>query len=36
MATIPGSLSLTSPRLGIECLVLAIIYYYYSHNTKYI
>jgi hypothetical protein len=31
---IPGSLSLTSPGLGIECVVVVVGDYYYSHKTK--
>jgi hypothetical protein len=34
LTTIPGSLSLTSPGLGIECAVVAVGEYYYSHKTK--
>jgi hypothetical protein len=34
LATIPGNLSFTSPRHGIECVVVVVREYYYSHKTK--
>jgi hypothetical protein len=34
LAAIPGSFSLTSPGLGVECAVVVVGEYYYSHKTK--
>jgi hypothetical protein len=36
LESIPGSFSLTSPRLGVECVVVEMGEYHYSHKTKYI
>jgi hypothetical protein len=36
LEAIPRIFSLTSPRLGCECVVFVVGEYYYSHKTKYI